>query len=137
MVPVGQAWTQSVQKRQRHSIDGGFYCYPYFQSDPLMSGLRGDASFEGLMEEARRKHERFQAKFVNAIYALAGAGTTSSNLGTGTVVVQDNIHLHGPLDVVLAPNGHLLVANSDGSNVDLNQPSELVEYTTAGQFVSQ
>jgi serine/threonine-protein kinase len=142
MYKVSQAYAvlgdrQSALRMLRHSIDGGFYCYPYFQSDPLMSGLRGDASFEGLMEEARRKHERFQAKFVNAIYALAGAGTTSSNLGTGTVVVQDNIHLHGPLDVVLAPNGHLLVANSDGSNVDLNQPSELVEYTTAGQFVSQ
>jgi hypothetical protein len=29
------------------------------------------------------------------------------------------------------------VANSDGSNVDPNQPSEIVEFTTAGQFVSQ
>jgi hypothetical protein len=73
----------------------------------------------------------------NAIHALAGAGSTNSNLGSGTVVVSDLTHLHGPLDIVLAPNGHLLVANSDGSNVDPNQPSELVEYTTAGQFVAQ
>jgi hypothetical protein len=29
------------------------------------------------------------------------------------------------------------VANSDGSNVDPIQPSEIVEFTTAGQFVSQ
>jgi hypothetical protein len=36
-----------------------------------------------------------------------------------------------------APNGHLLVANSDGSNADPNQPSELVEFTTTGQFVAQ
>ncbi len=29
------------------------------------------------------------------------------------------------------------VANSDGSNVDPNQPSELVEYNAGGQFVSE
>ena len=52
-------------------------------------------------------------------------------------IYQDPVHLHGPLDLVLAPTGHLLVANSDGSNVDPNQPSELVEFTTTGTFVSQ
>jgi len=46
-------------------------------------------------------------------------------------------HLHGPLDLVLLPNGDLLTANSDGRNADPNQPSELVEFTTAGKFVSQ
>jgi hypothetical protein len=40
-------------------------------------------------------------------------------------------------DLVLAPNGHLLVANSDGSNTDPTQPSELVEFTTTGTFVAQ
>jgi hypothetical protein len=29
------------------------------------------------------------------------------------------------------------VANSDGSNVDPNQPSELVEFTADGKFVAQ
>ncbi len=37
----------------------------------------------------------------------------------------------------ILPNGHLLIANSDGSNADPNQPSELVEYTAAGTFVGQ
>jgi DNA-binding beta-propeller fold protein YncE len=73
----------------------------------------------------------------NAIYSLAGAGTTTSSLGSGTLVYQDFTHLHGPLQLVLSPNGHLLVADSDGSNADPNQPSELVEFTTAGQFVGQ
>jgi hypothetical protein len=41
------------------------------------------------------------------------------------------------LDLVLAPNGHLLVANSDGNNVDPNQPSEIVEFNTGGEFVTQ
>ena len=38
---------------------------------------------------------------------------------------------------MLAPNGDLLVADSDGSNVDPNQPSEIVEYSQAGQFVAE
>jgi hypothetical protein len=73
----------------------------------------------------------------NAVYALTGVSTAASSLGTGSLVYQDNVHLHGPLDLAIAPTGHLLVANSDGSNVDPNQPSELVEFTTAGAFVSQ
>jgi hypothetical protein len=73
----------------------------------------------------------------NAVYALAGAGAATSTQGTGTLVFNDLVHLHGPLDLVFAPNGHLLVANSDGSNADPNQPSELVEFTTTGQFVGQ
>ena len=73
----------------------------------------------------------------NAIYALPGAAAAKGSLGTGTVIFNDTVHLHGPLDLVIAPNGHLLVANSDGSNVDANQPSELVEFTADGQFVGQ
>jgi tetratricopeptide (TPR) repeat protein len=65
---VGQAYAVLGDKRSalrvlRQSIDGGFYCYPYFQSDPLIGGLRGDAPFAELMEEARRKYEQFRAKF--------------------------------------------------------------------------
>lgn len=37
--------------------------------------------------------------------------------------------LRGPLMLATALNGHLLVANSDGYNVDPNQPSEIVEFT--------
>jgi hypothetical protein len=71
------------------------------------------------------------------VYAVAGVGAATSSQGVGTVFYNDRVHLHGPLDLVIAPNGHLIVANSDGSNVDPNQPSELVEFTTAGQFVGQ
>ncbi len=73
----------------------------------------------------------------NAVYALAGAGAAATSLGTGTQLFQDPVHLHGPLDIVLTPSGHLLVANSDGSNADPNQPSELEEFTATGTFVSQ
>jgi hypothetical protein len=73
----------------------------------------------------------------NAIYAIADAGATLGGGGTGALVYQDNLHLHGPLDLVMAPNGDLIVANSDGSNVDPNQPSEIVEFTPGGKFVAQ
>jgi hypothetical protein len=36
-----------------------------------------------------------------------------------------------------APNGDLLVSNSDVINSDPNQPSEIVEFTKAGQFIKQ
>ena len=47
------------------------------------------------------------------------------------------MHLHGPIGLVLAPNGDLITANSDAVNADPNQPSELVEFTPTGQFVGQ
>jgi hypothetical protein len=73
----------------------------------------------------------------NAVYQINSAGALSSDGGTGNMIYQDMVHLHGPLDLVLAPNGDLIVANSDGSNVDPKQPSEIVEFTTAGEFVAQ
>jgi hypothetical protein len=72
----------------------------------------------------------------NAIYEIQQAVASNNTVGA-TLLVQDLTHLHGPLDLALLPNGHLVVANSDGSNVDLNQPSELVEYTASGVFVAQ
>jgi len=36
-----------------------------------------------------------------------------------------------------APNGHLLVSNSVIIDGDRNQPSEIVEFTTSGQFVKE
>jgi hypothetical protein len=57
--------------------------------------------------------------------------------GIGTLVYSDNVHLHGPLDLILTPTRDLIVANADGFNADPNQPSELVEFTMEGQFVRQ
>jgi hypothetical protein len=72
----------------------------------------------------------------NAVYQIPTASKTNSTV-TATLFFSDTTHLHGPLDMAFLPNGHLLVANSDGSNADPNQPSELVEYTATGQFVGQ
>ncbi len=73
----------------------------------------------------------------SAVYAIGLAGTRTNSAAVGVQIYQDSVHLHGPLDLAMAPNGHLLVANSDGHNADPNQPSELVEFTTGGEFVSQ
>lgn len=47
----------------RRSIEGGFFCYPYFTNDPLLDNLRGEAEFAELMELARRRHEEFKRQF--------------------------------------------------------------------------
>ena len=72
----------------------------------------------------------------NAVYQIPNAATATTQQ-SATLLFSDMTHLHGPLDIAFLPNGHLVVANSDGSNVDPNQPSELVEYTAAGGFVGQ
>jgi DNA-binding beta-propeller fold protein YncE len=74
---------------------------------------------------------------VGTIFAIANASLTSGDHGTGTVVFADATRLHAPTGMALAPNGDLIIANDDGVNADPNQPSELVEITTAGQFVAQ
>ena len=33
----------------RHSIEGGFFCYPYFEHDPLLQNLRDEPEFQSLM----------------------------------------------------------------------------------------
>jgi hypothetical protein len=73
----------------------------------------------------------------NAVFAVHHAATRNSSEGKGTVIYTDAVHLHGPLAMAEAPNGHLLVSNSDVINPDPNQPSEIVEFTKQGQFVKQ
>ena len=73
----------------------------------------------------------------NAVYAVANAGGRQHDGGTGQLIYSDNVHLHGPLGMAMAPNGHLLVSNNDAINSDPNQPSEIVEFTVGGQFVKQ
>jgi hypothetical protein len=74
---------------------------------------------------------------VGTVFAIPNAGTATTDNGKGNVVYADAAHLHGPIGLVLLPNGDLLTANSDAVNTDPNQPSELVEFTTAGTFVNQ
>ena len=47
----------------KKSIDQGFFCYPYFTSDPLLENIRGEAQNVSLIEVARARHERFKQTF--------------------------------------------------------------------------
>jgi hypothetical protein len=73
----------------------------------------------------------------NAVYAVADAGERKHDSGVGKLIYSDSLHLHGPLGMVQAPNGHLIVANNDAINPDPNQTSEVVEFTIGGEFVKE
>ena len=47
----------------RHSIENGFFPYPYFAIDPLLDSLRSEKEFSELMDSARQRHEEFKNRF--------------------------------------------------------------------------
>ena len=73
----------------------------------------------------------------NAVFAIQNAASTNRNAGVGRMIYADAAHLHGPLALALAPNGHLVTANGDAVNPDPQQPSEIVEFTVTGRFIAQ
>ncbi|RQS68461.1 hypothetical protein DID96_19455 [Burkholderia sp. Bp8963] len=73
----------------------------------------------------------------NAVFAIQNAASTTRNAGVGRLIYFDKKHLHGPLALALAPNGHLVTANGDAVNADAAQPSEIVEFTVDGRFIAQ
>jgi hypothetical protein len=72
----------------------------------------------------------------NAIYAVSDARVRSNAAVKGTLVFASE-HLRGPLALRFAPNGHLLTANGDAVNADPLHPSEIVEFTSGGDFVRE
>ena len=73
----------------------------------------------------------------NAIYAVANAAKGTLPVSKGTIVFNDSTHLHGPLGLVLAPNGDLISSQGDAINPDPNHQSEIVECTKSGKFVTE
>ena len=73
----------------------------------------------------------------NAIFAIRNASVRTTDAGMGHMVVQDQVHLHGPLGLALAPNGNLISTQGDAVNPDPNHQSEVVEFTPGGRFVSE
>jgi hypothetical protein len=73
----------------------------------------------------------------NAIFSVSRAGSATSDNGQGKIIYASTKRLHGPLGMIMAPNGDLVVANNDSINPDPTQPSELVEFTTTGRFVKE
>lgn len=115
--------------RSAHTIASGYQHRP----DPVALVVAPT----GLVYDASRDVLFVASTADNAIYAVRNAISRNGSSGTGNVIYQDDMHLHGPLAMVRAPNGHLLVSNSDAINPDPNQTSEIVEFTTNGRFVKQ
>jgi len=91
----------------------------------------------GLVYDAQRDVLYVASSADNAVFAVSNAGSTEKDHGTGRLIYADAAHLHGPLGMIMAPNGHLVVANNDSINPDPNQPSEIVEFTIGGKFVKE
>lgn len=45
------------------TVEQNFFCYPYFERDVLLDGVRGAAGFDRFLSLARERHERFQQTF--------------------------------------------------------------------------
>jgi uncharacterized protein (TIGR03118 family) len=110
----------------------------------IASGYKHEANDEalvvgptGLAYDAKRDILYVASTDDNAIYAIDNAGEAKRDHGKGSLIYKDNAHLHGPLGLVLAPNGDLITANGDAVNKDPNHPSTLVEFTTHGKFVGE
>jgi hypothetical protein len=72
----------------------------------------------------------------NKIFAIGDAGDRSGSAGPGYVVFADKTQLHGPVGLVFAPNGNLIIANGDAVNTGGTQ-NELVEITRQGFKVAE
>jgi hypothetical protein len=53
----------SALRMLRRSIEGGFFCYPYFLRDPLLNNLRDQDEFKQLLSHAQQRHEQFKNRF--------------------------------------------------------------------------
>ena len=65
---IAQAYAQLGDKAAalrvlRHSVETGFFPYPYFANDPLLDVLRKEADFPSLLNAARQRHESFKSRF--------------------------------------------------------------------------
>ena len=121
--------TNGVTVTQKTVIASGYQHRP----DPVAF----EVGPTGLVYEAAQDVLYVASTEDNAVFAVEEAAETTHNGGTGRIIYSDTIHLHGPLGMAVAPNGHLLVANSDVINPDPNQPSEIVEFTARGEFIKQ
>ena len=53
----------SATRVLRYSIEHGFFAYPYFTADPLLSSLHAEPEFARLMKTAEQRHQAFKKAF--------------------------------------------------------------------------
>jgi hypothetical protein len=118
----------SVVVQHRVSIASG---YTHIPNDAALvlgpTGLAYDAKSDTLFVASTADNE---------IFAVDHAATRSTALSRGRSIFAGS-QLRGPLALRFAPNGHLLAANGDAVNADVLHPSEIVEFTTRGEFVRE
>lgn len=51
---------EAALRMLQHSIESGFFCYPYFVKDKLLDNIRNLAEFQKLLDLARTRHEKFR-----------------------------------------------------------------------------
>jgi len=54
---------RSALRVLRLAIEGGFFPYPYFMTDPLLDVLRKEAEFTHLIDQAHQRHLAFSKSF--------------------------------------------------------------------------
>ena len=91
----------------------------------------------GLAYDAAKDTLYVAATGDNAVYAIPHAGRVRADHGTGTLLIQDQDHLHGPVGLALGPQDTLLVSNNDSVNPDPSQPSTVVLYSREGQYLGE
>ncbi|MCK4827881.1 protein kinase, partial [bacterium] len=47
----------------RKAVEGGFFCYPFFLTDPFLDSVRDDPEFQEVLALAKEKHEAFKQKY--------------------------------------------------------------------------
>ena len=92
----------------------------------------------GLAYDSNRDILYVAAEGDDAIYALNGAGRATGSLGKGQMIYGDQTVLHGPLGLIIAPNGNLITANADPAAFQPgSDASEIIEITRIGKFVRE
>jgi hypothetical protein len=92
----------------------------------------------GLAYDSHRDILYVAAEGDDAIYALNGAGRATGSLGKGQLIYSDENILHGPLGLIIAPNGNLITANADPATFPPNaDTSEIIELTRGGSLIRE
>jgi hypothetical protein len=65
---IAQAYSELGDKTSalrvlRHSVESGFFAYPYLATDPLLDPLRKEPEFTQILGVARQRFEAFKSSF--------------------------------------------------------------------------
>jgi tetratricopeptide (TPR) repeat protein len=55
--------TAAALRLLEKSVDGGFFCFPYFERDPLLAPVRQSAGLKPILDKARERYRAFKARF--------------------------------------------------------------------------